>query len=60
MLNLAAVGTLVSMGGKVFMAVAGRRCTREIAGYMAFQVLADVNGVQVPADDGREFGIYLC
>ena len=59
-LNLAAVGMLVSVEGWIVMATACRRCAREVVGYVAFQVLADVDGVQVPADDGGEFGIYLC
>ena len=59
-LDLAAVGTLVSLGGWLFAATVCRRCAREVVDYVAFQVLADVDGVQVPVDDGGEFGIYLC
>ena len=54
-----AVVACVGVGGWVSMVSTYRRCAREVVGDVAFQVLVDIGGIQVPLNNGGKFCIHL-
>ena len=54
------VGTFVCVGGWFDMAVVYGRYSSEVISNVAFQVLGNIDGVQVPFNDGGKLSVDLC